>query len=81
MYAGIKTFHSEPPPPIYTMRPIHPRRQSGPRPRYDGPWTMEDIQKLYGQMRAPWDKMPQSTDIEELMRRAPGLTRREALRI
>jgi len=25
--------------------------------------------------------MPQSTDIEELMRRAPGLTRREALRI
>lgn len=32
-------------------------------------------------MRAPWDHMPQSTDIEELMRRAPGLTRREALRI
>ena len=81
MYAGIKTFHSEPPPPIYNMRHIHPVRQSGPIPSYDGPWTMEDIKKLYGQMRAPLDKMPQSTDIEELMRRAPGLTRREALRI
>jgi len=32
-------------------------------------------------MRAPWDHMPQSTDIDEIMRRAPGLTRREALRI
>jgi len=42
---------------------------------------MEDIKKLYGQMRAPWDHTAQSTDIEELMRRAPGLTRREALRI
>jgi hypothetical protein len=81
MYANIKTFHSEPPQPIYNMRHIHPVRQSGPIPAYDGPWTMEDIKKLYGQMRAPWDHMPQSTDIEELMRRAPGLTRREALRI
>ena len=32
-------------------------------------------------MRAPWDHTAQSTDIEELMRRAPGLTRREGLRI
>lgn len=32
-------------------------------------------------MRAPWDHCAQSTDIEEIMRRAPGLTRREALRI
>jgi len=42
---------------------------------------MEDIKKLYGQMRAPWDHTPQSTDIEEIMRRAPGITRREVLRI
>lgn len=42
---------------------------------------MEDIKKLYGDMRAPWDHTAQSTDIEELMRRVPGLTRREALRI
>jgi hypothetical protein len=42
---------------------------------------MEDIKKLYGNMRAPWDLCAQSTDVEEIMRRVPGLTRREALRI
>ena len=81
MYANIKTFHSNPPPPIYNMRHIHPVRQSGPIPAFDGSWTMEDIKKLYGDMRANWDHVPQSTDIDELMRRVPGLTRREALRI
>ncbi len=63
------------------MRHIHPVRQSGPIPAYDGTWTMEDIKKLYGNMRAPWDYTAQSTDVEEMMRRVPGLTRREALRI
>lgn len=48
IYANIKTFHSNPPPPIYNMRHIHPVRESGPIPAYDGPWTMEDIKKLYG---------------------------------
>ena len=42
---------------------------------------MEDIKKLAGNMRCPADHTMQSTDVEELMRRAPGLTRREALRI
>lgn len=42
---------------------------------------MEDIKKLYGDMRAPWDHTAQSSDVEEIMRRVPGLTRREALRI
>ena len=63
------------------MRHIHPVRESGPIPPYDGPYTMEDIKKVYGQMKCPWDHTPQSTDVEELMRRAPGLTRKEALRI
>ena len=63
------------------MRHIHPVRQSGPIPPYDGPWTMEDIKKLYGYMRAPWDHTAQSSDIDEMMRRVPGLTRREALKI
>jgi hypothetical protein len=81
IYANIKTFHSNPPPPIYNMRHIHPVRQSGPIPAYDGPFTMEDIKKLYGNLRAPWDYTAQSTDIEELMRRVPGLTRREGLKI
>ena len=81
IYANLKTFHSNPPPPIYNMRHVHPVRQSGPIPPYDGPWTIEDIKKLYGYMRAPFDHTAQSTDIEEIMRRVPGLTRREALRI
>merc|ERR1719163_345816 len=81
IYANIKTFHSNPPPPVYNMRHLHPVRQSGPIPPYDGPYTMEDIKKMYGQMRAPWDHTAQSTDIEEMMRRVPGLTRREALKI
>lgn len=69
------------PPPIYNMRHVHPVRQSGPLPAYDGPYTMEDIKKMYSQMKAPWDGCAQSTDIEEMMRRVPGLTRREGLRI
>ena len=47
IYANIKTFHSNPPPPVYNMRHIHPVRQSGPIPAYDGPWTMEDVKKIY----------------------------------
>jgi hypothetical protein len=42
---------------------------------------MEDIRKMYGQMRAPWDHTYQSTDLDEIMRRVPGLTRREGLKI
>ena len=77
----IKSAHSNLPLPLYNMRHLHPVRQSGPLPPYDGPYTMEDIKKIYGQMKAPWDGTMQSTDVEEIMRRVPGLTRREALRI
>ena len=80
-YAQNKAAYSNPPGPIYNMRHVHPTRESGPIPSYDGTWTMEDIKKLYGNMRAPWDLCAQSTDVEEIMRRVPGLTRREALRI
>jgi len=47
----------------------------------DGPHTMEDVKQVMQNMKMPWDHCPQSTDVEELMRRAPGLTRKEALRI
>ena len=66
---------------MYNMRHIHPVRQSGPIPPYDGPYTMEDIKKVYLNQRCPWDHTSQSTDIDELMRRVPGLTRKEALKI
>lgn len=81
IYANLKTWHSEPAPPIYNMRHLHPMRQSGPIPPYDGAWTMEDVKRTCDNMRVPYDHCPQSTDVEELMRRAPGLTRKEALRI
>ncbi len=47
-YATFKNYYSNPPGPIYNMRHIHPVRQSGPIPPYDGPYTIEDIKKLYG---------------------------------
>ena len=81
MYGMLKSHHEAPTPPIYNMRHIHPVRQSGPIPPQDGPFNMEDIKKVYSQMRAPVDGTAQSADVEEIMRRAPGITRREALKI
>ena len=63
------------------MRHVHPIRQSGPIPPYYGDYTMEDVRKAGYELRAPREAMAQSTDIEELMRRVPGLTRKEALQI
>merc|ERR1711976_459208 len=48
---------------------------------YYGTYTMEDIRKVNYEYRAPVEGTPQSTDVEELMRRIPGLTRKEALKI
>lgn len=79
MYMSIKTSHETPNTPLYNMRHVHPVRQSGPIPAYDGPWTMEDVKRLYNNMRVPWDYCYQSSDIEEIMRRVPGISRREAL--
>lgn len=42
---------------------------------------MEDIRKVNWEHRAPIEGTVESTDIEELMRRIPGLTRKEALKI
>lgn len=42
---------------------------------------MEDVKRICGNMRSPYDHTYQSTDIEELMRRVPGLTRKEGLRV
>lgn len=64
MYQTVKSEHEAPPPPLYNMRHLHPVRQSGPIPPYDGTYTMEDIKKVYSNMSVPWDDHPQSTDIE-----------------
>lgn len=67
--------------PFYNMRHIHPIRQSGPIPPYYGSYTMEDARKYSWALRVGYEGIPESTDAEELMRRVPGLTRKEALKI
>lgn len=66
--------------PSYSMRHVHPIRQSGPIPPFAGPYTMEDIRKTQYYQRAG-DPVTESTCAEELMRRVPGLTKKEALKI
>jgi len=34
--------------PVRNVRHINPIRESGPLPAYDGPYTMEDIRKVMG---------------------------------
>ena len=74
--------------PIYNMRHLHPIRQSGPIPPYYGDYNMEDVRKVNGEIYMPHEGIPESMDVEELMRRVfgllikvPGLTRKEALKI
>jgi hypothetical protein len=42
---------------------------------------MEDVRMVGFELRVGKEATPQSTDVEELMRRVPGLTRKEALKI
>lgn len=67
--------------PTYSMRQVHPIRQSGPIPPFAGPYTMEDVRKVGFALRAPWEPTNESTSCEELMRRVPGLTKKEAIKI
>lgn len=55
--------------PVYNMRQVHPIRQSGPIPPYYGDYTMEDVRRHSWGIRAPYEGVPESTDVEELMRR------------
>jgi hypothetical protein len=60
------------------MRHINPVRQSGPIPSYDGNYTMEDVRKVMWQSSVGRDGCYISHEIEEIMRRVPGITRKEA---
>lgn len=64
--------------PIRNMRHVNPMRQSGPLPPYDGPYTMEDVRKIQWNSSVGRDFHPCTVDPEEIMRRVPGITRREA---
>jgi hypothetical protein len=60
------------------MRHILPVRESGPLPAYDGTYTMEDIRNIYDKTCVGRDFHPCSHLPEEIMRRVPGITRKEA---
>mmetsp|Transcript_33962 Transcript_33962/g.30715 ORF Transcript_33962/g.30715 Transcript_33962/m.30715 type:complete len:184 (+) Transcript_33962:41-592(+) len=78
IYEYIRSVHSVPSSPIRNMRHINPVRESGPIPPYDGPYTMEDIRKVMWNTSVGWDFCYIQQDVEEIMRRVPGITRREA---
>jgi len=77
----VRSVHSGPTTPVHNLRHINPVRQSGPLPPYDGPHCMEDVRKVADYLHFPDQPCLQSLDVEELMRRAPGLTRKEAEQI
>ncbi len=71
--------HSMPAPPLRNSRHINPVRESGPLPAYDGPYTMEDIRKVMWNTTVGRDICYCVTDVEEIMRRVPGITRKGTL--
>lgn len=73
----MSEMYSTPAPAVRNMRHVNPVRESGPLPPYDGPYTMEDIRKLYNQTTIGNDFNHASTDVDEIMRRVPGITRKE----
>ena len=60
-------------PPVRNMRHVNPVRQSGPLPPYSGTYTMEDIKKVFDQTTVPKDKNYCQMDVDEVMRRVPGV--------
>eukprot|EP01017_Pseudomicrothorax_dubius_P028069 TRINITY_DN3310_c0_g1_i2.p1 TRINITY_DN3310_c0_g1~~TRINITY_DN3310_c0_g1_i2.p1 ORF type:complete len:320 (+),score=89.75 TRINITY_DN3310_c0_g1_i2:149-1108(+) len=78
LYEYLRSLQSIPAPPVRNMRHINPVRESGPLPAYDGPYTMEDIRRTMWQSSVGRDFCYVTVDVEEIMRRVPGITRREA---
>lgn len=74
----FKTIFAMPVMPIRNLRHVNPIRQSGPLPPYDGPYTMEDLRRVYYNSSVGRDFNYCSTDPEEIMRRVPGISRADA---
>jgi hypothetical protein len=55
------------------MRHVNPVRQSGPLPSYYGSYTMEDIKKLFDVTSMNTDTCYCQMDVDEVMRRVPGV--------
>lgn len=60
-------------PPVRNMRHVNPVRQSGPLPAYSGTYTMEDMKKVYDQATFAKDFHYCQMDVDEVMRRVPGV--------
>ena len=74
----LVSLYSLPSTPVRNMRHISPVRQSGPLPTYDSTHNLEDMRKIFFHSTFPMNKHPCSVDIDELMRRVPGLQRETA---
>lgn len=73
----MASVHATPPSPVRNVRHVNPVRESGPLPSYDGTYTMEDIRKVMNNTRIGKDLCYCQMDVDELMRRVPGITRKE----
>ena len=67
--------------PMYSMRHVHAMRQSGPIPPFAGPYTMEDIRNAEASQAVSVEEFNEKVSAEEMMRRVPGLTKKEAVKI
>ncbi len=47
IYKYVRSVHSIPNSPVRNVRHINPVRESGPLPSYNGPYTMEDVRKMF----------------------------------
>ena len=74
----ITSLCSLPATPARNMRHISPVRQSGPLPLYDGTHCLEDMRKIFFSSTYPLDNHPCSVDVDEIMRRVPGIKRETA---
>jgi len=78
IFNHVAEAHTLPRTPVRNMRHILPVRESGPLPAYDGTYTMEDIRNVYDKTHISRDYHTCSHLPEEIMRRVPGITRKEA---
>jgi hypothetical protein len=77
LYNTIKNQDKIVTPPVRNMRHVNPIRQSGPLPSYYGTYTMEDIRQLAETFTMGRDIHYCQMDVDEVMRRVPGISRKE----
>lgn len=73
----MASAHSVRPSPVRNVRHVNPVRESGPLPAYDGTYTMEDIRRVVWNTSVGRDFCYCQADVDEIMRRVPGITRKE----